>query len=170
MPALEGSRITEKHCRARTLGGIPSPCPIVMSDKFALSMKGWYNKTMYDANGTMNEESFVKLMRGVFRNLQTFRSVYEETGNDTLVCNDMTLNLFDMERLYAQRRLLSLRQQEAIELFLEQDIKEKDVAIMMGVSETNPVAIYATQGLKKMYHMIDTGVISGFDDLIRKVN
>lgn len=139
-----------------------------MSDTFAFNGKAWYNKTMYDKNGKMSEESFVKLMRGVFRNLQTFRSLYEETGKDTIVYDDITLNLFDMEHLYGQRRLLSLRQQEAIELFLEQDIKEKDVAIMMGVSETNPVAIYATQGLKKMYQMIDSGVIQGFDDLIWK--
>ena len=123
---------------------------------------------MYDIDNKMGEETFVKFMRKVFRNLQGFRSYYEETGRDMITCDGVTLNLFDMERLYDQRRLLSLRQQEAIELFLEQDIRERDVAVMMGVSETNPVAIYATQGLKKMYRMIESDVISGYRDLIWK--
>ncbi len=116
----------------------------------------------------MSEDEFVKLMRNVFRSLQLFRSMYEETGQDTITCEGVSLNLFDMEKLYGYRHLLSPRQSEAIELFLQHDIKEKDVAVRMGVSETNPVAIYATQGLRKMYRMIESGTISGFDDLIGK--
>lgn len=123
---------------------------------------------MYYENGKMNEETFVRLMRGIFRNLQYFRSIYEETGQETITHDDITLNLFDMEKLFEYRSFLSRRQKQAIELFLQQDIREKDVAVMMGVSETNPVAIYATQGLKRMYEMIEQGIIPGYDDLIWK--
>lgn len=117
----------------------------------------------------MEEHEFVDLMRRVFRNLSSFRAMYEDTGiAEVTGPKGIVLNLYDIERLYSFRTSLSPRQQEAIELFLGEDIREKDVAIMMGVSDTNPVAIYATQGLKRIYKMIESGEISGFEDWVEQ--
>lgn len=116
----------------------------------------------------MEEHEFVDLMRGIFRNLNSFRSVYEDFGISEITGpKGITLNLHDIELLYGYRTKLSPRQKEAIELFLFRDIREKDVAVMMGVSDTNPVAIYATQGLKKIYRMIQSGEIPAFEDWVK---
>jgi hypothetical protein len=68
-------------------------------------------------------------------------------------------SLFDVEYLYDCRRLLSPRQAQAIEFCLYQNMREKDVAIMMGLSEGSPVAIYAAQGLRRLCSMIEAGEI-----------
>lgn len=117
----------------------------------------------------MTEDDFVFLFRKVFRNLRAFRAAYEDYGTDEIIGpGGIELNLHDLERLYEERHRLSRRQKEALELFLHDDVREKDVAEIMGVSKTNPVAIYATQGLRKMYRMIKSGEIAGFEDLIKE--
>lgn len=116
----------------------------------------------------MEEHEFVDLLRRVFRNLKSFRALYEDTGTSEVVGpNGLVLNLNDIERLYLHKGCLSPRQSQAIELFLYEDIREKDVAKLMGVSETNPVAIYATQGLKKLYRMVCEGEIEGYEDWVK---
>lgn len=116
----------------------------------------------------MEEHEFVDLMRGIFRNLNSFRSLHEDFGISEITGpKGITINLYDIELLYSYRYRLSPRQREAIELFLFRDIREKDVAVMMGVSNTNPVAIYATQGLKKIYRMILAGEIPRFEDWVK---
>ena len=49
-------------------------------------------------------------------------------------------------------------------MFLVDDIREKDVAGGLGVSEVNPVAIYATQGLRRLCDMYETGIIPGVEE------
>jgi hypothetical protein len=51
----------------------------------------------------------------------------------------------------------SQRQRQAVELFLYEDKRERDVAEAMGVSPANPVAIYATQGLRRLAQIYDSG-------------
>jgi DNA-directed RNA polymerase specialized sigma subunit len=100
----------------------------------------------------------VGVLRALLKNLEAFRSLFEAEGVDTITAPGGVLySLHDLEYLYEARVHLSRRQREAIELFLVQNIREKDVAKIMQVSETNPIAIYATQGLVKICEMIDSG-------------
>src|SRR5690606_41714590 len=75
-----------------------------------------------------------------------------------------THSIYDIEYLYECRNRLSPRQRQAIELFLYCNIRERDVARMMGVAETNPIAIYATQGLARLCDMIENAELPGYRD------
>lgn len=100
----------------------------------------------------------VSVLRELFRNLQAFRAFYEAEGQDTITGPDgQDYCLFDIEHLYSQVTLLSPRQRQAIELCLVSNVKEKQASQIMGVSETNPVMMYATNGLKKICEMIERG-------------
>lgn len=98
------------------------------------------------------------------RNLQAFRAVYETNGVDTIRDLDgEEWNIFDLDYLYrVGLPLLPLRQRQAIELCLVQNMKEVDAAAAMGVSTTNPVAMYATSGLGKLVTMIEAGALPHF--------
>jgi hypothetical protein len=99
-----------------------------------------------------------RVLRELLRNLQLFEALFETEGIDTLTGPDgEEYCLFDLRRLYACRVHLSQRQCQAVELFLYQDLREREVAISMGVSEANPVAIYATQGLRRLALIYDNG-------------
>ena len=89
-----------------------------------------------------------------------FRAVHEEYGIDE-VCDlrGFCISIHDLEYLYVQvPRVLTGRQAQAIEYFLVQNITEREVAVMMGLSPTNPIAMYATSGIKNLVAMIDDGV------------
>jgi len=73
-------------------------------------------------------------------------------------------NLHDVEYLYSERIHLSPRQKQAIELCLYQNLKEKEAARIMGVSETNPVAMYATDGLRKLCDLIAAGELTRYSE------
>lgn len=106
----------------------------------------------------------VATLRELFRNLQAFRAVYETDGVDTIRDLDgEEWNVFDLDYLYRMGLpRLPLRQRQAIELCLVQNMKEVDAAKVMGVSPTNPVAMYATSGLAKLVTMIEAGVLPYF--------
>jgi hypothetical protein len=97
------------------------------------------------------------------RNLQAFRTVYEAEGVDILIGPDGDeWCLHDLEYLYAQLHRLPPRQRQAIELCLVSNVKESEAAVRMGVSPTNPVAMYATAGLQKMVTLIRAGEFPRF--------
>lgn len=105
----------------------------------------------------------VSVLRELFRNLQSFRSVYETDGIDEVVGPDgVHYCLWDLEYLYKQLHRLPRRQAQAIELCLVQNMRECDAAQVMGVSPTNPVAMYAKSGLEKLVFMAEEGVLPGF--------
>lgn len=100
----------------------------------------------------------VGTLRALFRGLQAFQAAREEHNVTEVTTRDgVTHSIFDVEYLYGCRELLSARQRQAIELFLYHNIRERDVAEMMGVSPTNPIAIYATQGLARICELIEQG-------------
>lgn len=97
----------------------------------------------------------VATLRSLFRHLQAFRVLHEDTGQDTLEFDaGRVVCLWDLEYLYSQIHLLPERQCQAIEWFLVQDIKEADVAKLMGL-KPQPVAMYATEGLRKLIVMVE---------------
>lgn len=107
----------------------------------------------------------VATLRELIRNLQGFQALRETTGTTEITGpGGVTHSIYDVEYLYECRSLLSPRQRQAIELFLYQNIRERDVAKMMGVAETNPIAIYATQGLNRLCEMVAKGELAGYRD------
>lgn len=113
----------------------------------------------------------VRTLRELFRNLQAWNALYETEGKDTITGPDGTeYCIYDIVRLYNTavhglgekgKHLLSPRQREAIQLFLIENKAEREVARIMGVSEDNPVASYATQGLVRLNELIASGAIPG---------
>jgi hypothetical protein len=100
----------------------------------------------------------VPTLRALFRHLQALRAAYEDTGVDTWIDPDgVEWVLWDLEYLYEQLPVLPPRQHQAIELCFVQNRKEAEAAVMMGVSSTNPVSIYANNGLTKLIAMVFAG-------------
>jgi DNA-directed RNA polymerase specialized sigma24 family protein len=105
----------------------------------------------------------VSVLRELFRNYQAFWALYESEGIDVVEAQDGTaFSLWDAQYLYRQIRHLPPRQQQAIQLCLIENMKESDAALKMGVSETNPVAMYATSGLEKLVQMVQEGQLPRF--------
>lgn len=105
----------------------------------------------------------VAVLRELFRNLQLFESMRQEYDLTEVTGPDgTTYSIYDIEYLYGCRDRLSTRQRQAIELFLYHNIRERDVARMMGVAETNPIAIYATQGLTRICQMARQGDLAKY--------
>lgn len=67
----------------------------------------------------------------------------------------------DVRRFYDYRSLLPNQMRRAVELFLYQQRLEREAAVLMGVSPTNPVAMYATVGLTKLLGKARAGQLSG---------
>jgi hypothetical protein len=102
----------------------------------------------------------VSTLRELFRNLQAFRSFVEAGGSEDLIWHGHIFNYWDLERVYEySQEILPKRQYQAIFLCLYQNVLEKDAAEMMGVSPTNPVAMYATKGLEKLLNDLRSGHI-----------
>lgn len=106
----------------------------------------------------------VGVLREMFRNVQMFRSLRESEGIDTITDFDGDeWCLDDIEYLIDEALpRLAPRQRQAIELCLIDNVKEKEAALAMGVSSTNPVAMYATDGLKRIVDWIDEGLLPRF--------
>lgn len=105
----------------------------------------------------------VRVLRELLRYLIEWRSLYEAEGIDTLTAPDGAVyNLWDIEALYARVPELPLRQRQAITYYLVNNIMERDVAVMMGVSITNPIAMYATSGLERLVEWANDGTMVRF--------
>jgi DNA-directed RNA polymerase specialized sigma24 family protein len=105
----------------------------------------------------------VSVLRELFRHYQAFLALYETDGIDTIVGPDGdAFSLWDVQYLACQLHRLPSRQSEAIRLCLIENVKESDAAVRMGVSETNPVAKYATSGLEKIVQMVQAGALPRF--------
>lgn len=102
------------------------------------------------------------VLRELFRNLVAWRALYETEGVEEVTGGDQTWSIWDVEYLYEQVPHLPPRQRQAIELCLILNIREVDAARRMGVSETNPVMMYATFGLQKLVDMVNSGSLARF--------
>jgi hypothetical protein len=95
--------------------------------------------------------------------------VYETDGIDTLAGPDgFAISLWDIEYLVSNLSLLPPRQRQAIQFCLIENMKETDAAVRMGVSPTNPVAMYAGAGLTKLVALIHSGALPRFQDDARE--
>lgn len=99
----------------------------------------------------------VGTLRELFRNLRAWRALVEDHGCDTITHRGVEYSIWDIEYLYQQAERLPHQQRRAITLCLIEGMRETDAAVAMGVSPTNPVAMYATSGIKKIISWIDSG-------------
>ena len=60
--------------------------------------------------------------------------------------------------------MLSDRQAQAIRMFLVDGMFEADCAELMGVSRTNPIGMYATNGLERIVMLINDRLIRGYQN------
>lgn len=110
-------------------------------------------------------ELSVTVLRELLRNLQLFEALYETEGIDILTASDgRQVSLWDAQYLYEQRKhpSLSPRQRQAIELFLYENMTESSTSEIMGISGTNPIGMYATDGLRKIVELANTGALPLF--------
>lgn len=92
-----------------------------------------------------------------------FRALYSDEGKDTITGPDGTeWSLWDLETIYTACLSLPPRQAQSIQLFLVGNMREADVAEMMGLSRTNPIGMYATTGLEKIVSLIVEGKMPRF--------
>lgn len=102
-------------------------------------------------------------LRELFKQLLAMRATFEETGLEEVVSAAGNVwSIWDLEYLLRATRRLTQRQQQAITLCLVHGVREKQAAVAMGVSVTNPVMMYATLGLQRLLDMIDAGELPRF--------
>lgn len=105
----------------------------------------------------------VSTLRELLRNLQAWEELHRQSGGPESVSRGgHEYHLGDIQYLYACRAALTPRQRQAIELCLYQDLREVDVALLMQVSPTNPVAMYATNGIRKLISLANEGKLPRF--------
>lgn len=102
-------------------------------------------------------------LRELFKYLQEFRVVFRDSGTEEIKTPyGSSWSIWDLEYLYQQCDRLTLRQRQAITLCLVHGMREKDAAVAMGVSATNPVMMYATLGLRRLLDMVEDGELDRF--------
>jgi hypothetical protein len=103
----------------------------------------------------------VGTLRQLLKGLQNWRAANEDYG--VCVIPDPSLrewHILDVEMIYrASQTLLAKRQAQAIKYHLVHNMREEDVARLMGIAPTNPVGMYATDGLKHLVSMIEDGLL-----------
>lgn len=105
----------------------------------------------------------VTVLRELFRHIQQWRVLAQEFGVDTLLGPDgESYNLWDIEYLLEKINDLPPQQRRAIKLCLVEGWREVDAAVEMGVSPTNPVAMYASAGLRRLVSWIDSEELPRF--------
>jgi len=102
----------------------------------------------------------VDTLRRLFRNLEDFHILVQETGIYVIPGEDdgEEWSYFDLLYLFEQSQIrLPGRQAQAIRFFLVGQQREEDVAVMMGLKPTNPIGMYATTGLERIVSWIEEG-------------
>jgi DNA-directed RNA polymerase specialized sigma24 family protein len=101
----------------------------------------------------------VKVLRELLRHWEEWRTLFETYGLELIPCPDGSeWSFWDVKYLIDEAvPLLPMRQRQAIDLCLVKNLRERDVAVLMGIDPENPVAMYATTGLESIFEMIDEG-------------
>jgi len=100
-------------------------------------------------------------LRRMFRGLQEWRSLYEASGDNTVVDpRGHEWNLFDVEVLYEMSQLYpTSQQQKAVKFLLYQGLSEEQAALAMGTARTNSVGEYATKALETLVRKARAGML-----------
>lgn len=87
-----------------------------------------------------------KLLREVYRNYQQFRELVRTSGVDTISHEDFSISFYDLEEGINN---LSPRKKEAFYLNVILDLKQKDVARLMGIT-TVSVGQYVEAAMQQL--------------------
>lgn len=102
----------------------------------------------------------VPTLRKIFKGLECWRASYEDHGIDMLTWDGLQYHIMDIEALYsASQTSLAPRQAQSIALFLVGNLRETDVARIMGIAPTNPIGMYATDGLCRLIEMVQQRIL-----------
>jgi hypothetical protein len=106
-----------------------------------------------------SDESLLALdvgtLRTILKGLECWRATYEDYNVASVTWEGHEYHILDIEHIYdVSQRELAPRQAQAIKYFLVGNLREVDVAEMMGIAPTNPIGMYATDGLKRLIEMI----------------
>lgn len=107
----------------------------------------------------------VPLLRELFRNIQTFRVLYETEGIDEITSADgVVISLWDVEYLLKQVDDLPPKMEQAIKLGLVAGLKEREVGELFGYGpgERKSVMINATLGLEEIVDWVNDGRLPRF--------
>ena len=101
----------------------------------------------------------VEGLRVIFRGLVVWRDLFDRYGSDLQTVIDesgIEWDLMEVELLYrVSQERLTTRQAQAIRYFLLGNMREEDVAVAMGIKPSNPIGLYATEGLRRLVEMVD---------------
>lgn len=87
-----------------------------------------------------------KVLREVYRNYSQFREYVRSTGNHMIEYNDVRLSFYDLHRGLNN---LSPRKRQAFYLNVIQDMKQREVAEIMGIT-TVSVGQYVQQAMVQL--------------------
>jgi DNA-directed RNA polymerase specialized sigma24 family protein len=87
-----------------------------------------------------------KVLREVYRNYNQFKEYVRATGNDTITHKGITISFFDLDKNINK---LSPRKKEAFYLNVILDMKQKDVAEIMGITCVS-VGQYTNQACEQL--------------------
>lgn len=107
----------------------------------------------------------VEAFRRLIRNLQGWRSAFEAQAVEDSIVDHLgrTWVLWDIQRFYDHRAGLPGQMARAIELFLYHNRPERVAAVMMGISPSNPIGVYATVGITRLLGLARASQLSGCD-------
>lgn len=114
----------------------------------------------------MTPQLTVPILRELLRHYQAWRSLYEAREVDDVICSSQgfCVSLWDLEYIIENLVVLPPRQRQAIQFCLIENMKETEAARRMGVSPTNPVAMYASSGMIRIIAMIREGLLPRFTE------
>jgi DNA-directed RNA polymerase specialized sigma subunit len=87
-----------------------------------------------------------KVLREVYRNYNQFKEYVQNTGNDIIEYRGLTISFFDLDKNINK---LSPRKKEAFYLNVIVDMKQKDVAEVMGITCVS-VGQYTNQACEQL--------------------
>jgi hypothetical protein len=105
------------------------------------------------------DEVTVDGLRVMFRGLSVWRDLFERFGVELQTVSDehgTEWDLFEVEKLFiVSQQRLTARQAQAIRYFLVGNMREEDVAVAMGIKRSNPIGLYATEGLRRLVILVE---------------
>lgn len=112
----------------------------------------------------------VDVLRELFRRLVLWRTIYESDGVEIITLPDghTEVSIHDVEYLLSLTEILPLRHRQAIYLCLVWNYSEEEAAEAIRIDISNPVAQYATAGLRQLLSAVRLGLAPSLRQMHRR--